>query len=66
VLCDFADDGPGFPDLVLERGKYGVGLRLVENLVRNSLRGTLALRNEEGAVVGICFAGARVSVLSAS
>ena len=61
VLCDFRDDGPGYPDAVLQRGQYGVGLRLVESLVRNSLRGALALRNEDGAVVDIRFAAAAPS-----
>lgn len=46
---DYRDDGPGYPESVLCGQRTNVGLNLVRELVRDSLRGTLALENAGGA-----------------
>ncbi len=51
----FRDDGPGYPEEVVTGRHVGVGLGLLRNLVRQNLRGQMALRNEGGAVAEICF-----------
>jgi two-component sensor histidine kinase len=53
----FRDNGPGFPQRILagERDKFSIGLDLVGGIVRQSLRGTLTLANDGGAVVTIEF-----------
>jgi two-component sensor histidine kinase len=58
VLFEFRDDGPGFPEVILqsESGGRQVGLHLIENTVRHSLRGSIQLYNDHGAVVSIHFA----------
>ncbi|MDM8544519.1 GAF domain-containing protein [Desulfococcaceae bacterium HSG9] len=55
VLLEFRDNGPGFPEAVLNSEIRNVGLYLVENTVRHSLRGEITLCNNNGAVVKIRF-----------
>ncbi len=51
VIClEYRDDGPGYPGAVLEEGGGSVGMHLVRQLVCETLRGTLSLFNEDGAV----------------
>ena len=53
----YADNGTGYPDSVLDgSGRPALkGLRLLEGLVSHSLRGSLSLSNEGGAVARISF-----------
>ncbi len=55
VVLVFRDNGPGYPEEVLAGQRAGVGLNLLRNLVRQNLRGQMALRNEGGAVAEIRF-----------
>ena len=55
VLFEFRDDGPGYPEEVLELGCYGVGFDLVQNVVHRSLCGELSLHNDHGALAVIRF-----------
>jgi GAF domain-containing protein len=55
VRCEFRDDGPGYPDDVLQLESYSVGFDLITNIVHDNLQGELSLRNDEGAVVVIQF-----------
>ncbi len=55
VVCEFRDDGPGYPQDVLQMGRHNIGFDLVHNIVRNGLRGTLTLQNADGAVAVIRF-----------
>ena len=55
VQLEFRDDGPGYPDEVLQLERYNVGIDLVQNIVRQSLHGELSLRNDPGAVTLIRF-----------
>jgi two-component sensor histidine kinase len=55
VACEYRDDGPGFPEEALRGEGRNVGLNLVQNVVRRSLHGDLALRNDGGAVALIRF-----------
>jgi len=52
LVITFRDSGAGYPADVLA-GAGGVGLDLVRNLVRGSLRGTIRLFNDDGAVAWI-------------
>ncbi len=49
------DDGPGYPDPVLQRTKSSVGMEIVRNLVARNLRGQLTLCNDGGAVAEVRF-----------
>jgi PAS domain S-box-containing protein len=54
-----SDDGPGFPASVLDGERTsGLGLELVQGIVRRTLRGTVALRNDSGASVELRFSRA--------
>ncbi len=55
VRCEFRDDGPGYPEAVLRLERYNVGFTLIQKIVRGSLGGELALRNDSGAVALIQF-----------
>jgi PAS domain S-box-containing protein len=55
VLCEFRDDGPGYPEEVLCLERYNVGLYLLQTIVRDDLNGELLLRNDGGAVAVITF-----------
>ncbi len=55
IFITFQDDGPGYPAPVLRLEDFHVGLYLVENTVRHSLRGELKLHNDNGAVVTMQF-----------
>ncbi len=55
VQLEFCDDGPGYPDQVLRLEHHGAGFDLIQNIVCKSLRGTLSLHNDHGAVTTIRF-----------
>jgi len=67
VRCTFRDDGPGYPEEILDRtqlahdqrpsGRQTVGLDLIRNILRDNLRGELFLRNDDasGAVAIVQF-----------
>ncbi len=55
VLFEFRDDGPGYPEEVLQLKRHDVGLDLIQNIVRKGLRGELSLHNDHGAVAVIQF-----------
>ena len=55
IFLRYCDDGPGFPPEVI-RGEWGnVGLNLIRQLATETLRGSLALSNEGGAVTLLRF-----------
>ncbi len=53
LTLSYRDNGPGYPAEVLENERSNVGLKLIRELVTGTLRGTVALFNEDGAVVVI-------------
>ncbi len=53
VLFEYRDDGPGYPEDVLQLERHAVGFDLIKNLTRQNLRGELSLHNDEGAVTVI-------------
>lgn len=55
VLLEYKDDGPGYPQDVLQQKRHGVGLYLIEILVHHTLNGSLTLANDGGAVTTIRF-----------
>jgi two-component sensor histidine kinase len=55
VLFEFRDDGPGYPEEVLQLKRQNIGLDLVHSMVREGLRGELSLHNDHGAVAVIQF-----------
>ncbi len=55
VLFELRDDGPGFPEDVRQLKRQNVGMSLIQNIVRQNLRGAITLRNDGGAVVTIRF-----------
>jgi PAS domain S-box-containing protein len=50
LRIEYRDDGPGYPDHIIRRERPTVGMRLVEQLVTETLRGRLDLATEGGAV----------------
>jgi two-component sensor histidine kinase len=55
VQFEFRDDGPGYPDDVLQLERHNVGLYLIQTLVQSGLQGELNLHNDGGAVTMIEF-----------
>lgn len=55
IRFEFRDDGPGYPEEVLEFERYNVGFELIQNTVRDTLRGEVSLANDCGAVAVIRF-----------
>jgi PAS domain S-box-containing protein len=51
IIClEYWDDGPGYPEAVLNEGGGNVGMHLVRQLVSETLRGTVDFSNKDGAV----------------
>lgn len=53
----YSDNGPGYPDSII-KGDYSgtsIGFELLNGIVRQSLRGKISYRNENGAVTEIVF-----------
>jgi two-component sensor histidine kinase len=55
VEFEYRDNGPGYPAAILAGERLGVGLDLVQKLVTGTLRGTLTLANDAGAVAALRF-----------
>jgi two-component sensor histidine kinase len=53
ICLEYRDDGPGYPEEMLRLERYNVGLNLLQTLVTHSLRGTLTLTNDGGAVASM-------------
>jgi PAS domain S-box-containing protein len=55
----FQDDGPGFPEALLQeevsRRSSSIGMSLLQGLVARNLRGSLCLMNNNGALARITF-----------
>lgn len=50
IRIEYRDDGPGYPEHILRSGRPAVGMRLVNQLVTETLRGRLELVADEGAL----------------
>lgn len=57
ITTVFRDDGPGFPEAVIQGRKRNVGFDLIHNIVQDNLLGKIALHNDGGAVAVIRFKG---------
>lgn len=55
VCLEYRDGGPGYPPAVLAGEDRSVGLWLIDNIVRTSLRGRWSMANDGGAVTRVCF-----------
>ena len=55
ITLTYHDDGPGWPQEVLNGTKSNIGLRLIRMTVASPLRGQLQLCNDQGAVTVITF-----------
>lgn len=55
VQLEFRDDGPGYPDDVLEAKHYNVGIYLIQTVVTKGLDGEVSFHNDEGAVTQMRF-----------
>ena len=55
LLLEFRDNGPGFPEDVLNLKQQNVGLHLIQKIVRQDLKGEVTWRNDGGAVTTIRF-----------
>jgi PAS domain S-box-containing protein len=55
ITFTFRDNGPGYPDEVIQEEGGNVGLDLIRNIVRHNLHGDLSLYNDSGAVASIQF-----------
>ncbi len=53
ITMRYHDNGPGYAPEVLQDERSNVGLKLIRELVSGSLRGTVALTNDNGAVTTI-------------
>jgi PAS domain S-box-containing protein len=53
VTLRYRDNGPGYPSAVLAGHRSNVGLKLIHELISQTLRGTLVLTNDNGAVASI-------------
>ncbi len=59
ITLKYHDDGPGFPQAVIEQKQKNVGMYLLHNIVSNDLRGEVLLQNNNGAIITICFSAAK-------
>lgn len=58
ITLIYRDNGPGYPEDVLQMARQDVGLYLIQRLVKKNLRGSLALSNDDqtgGATTEIQF-----------
>lgn len=53
LAVEFRDNGPGYAPEVLRGEHGGVGLKLIREMVSGTLRGSVALASEDGAVIRI-------------
>lgn len=61
VRLEFRDNGPGWPQDILQGQRADIGLQLVRLNVLKALRGDLELYNKNGAVAVITFTPAPIS-----
>ncbi len=54
IVLKYRDDGPGYPEAVLRREEYDVGVYLMQRLAL-SLQGTITFSNQDGAVTILQF-----------
>ena len=57
VYYKYKDNGPGFSKEILTSKSFNVGLYLIKNIVEQSLRGKVTLKNKNGALIEIQFPG---------
>lgn len=50
IRIEYRDNGPGYPQSVIQKKDHGVGLKLMHQLMENTLRGSLKLANDGGAL----------------
>jgi len=55
VTLQYRDDGPGWPDDVLQGKRSGVGLRLIQAISRSPACSHLILQNNDGAMATLTF-----------
>jgi PAS domain S-box-containing protein len=55
ILFQYYDDGPGFPGKLLKMDGFNTGMYLTQTIVCDGMGGSLALRNENGALTIIRF-----------
>ncbi len=55
VVLELRDDGPGWPENVVQGMAEGVGLRLIRMTTRSPLRGRFSMHNDGGAVAILTF-----------
>ncbi|NOQ23385.1 MAG: GAF domain-containing protein [Candidatus Aegiribacteria sp.] len=55
ITLVYSDNGPGYPEEVLESDRKNLGLDLIQNLTIKNLRGELILQNDGGASAKIIF-----------
>jgi len=53
VTLQYRDDGPGYPDDVLQEERENIGLRILRGTVHSALNGRLTLSNDHGALATI-------------
>ncbi|MEI6520370.1 MAG: hypothetical protein WCO98_10100, partial [bacterium] len=49
ILIEYSDNGPGYPEEILNKVNWNVGLSLMEKLVKGTLRGKMNILNDGGA-----------------
>ncbi len=55
ITLIYRDDGPGYPEDVVNLERHDVGLEIIQKITQRNLHGDLALRNDGGAVTEIRF-----------
>jgi two-component sensor histidine kinase len=56
IRLRYRDNGPGFPPEVLAKERSNIGLKLVHDLVKHSLNGSMVLTNDHGAAATLHIA----------
>jgi PAS domain S-box-containing protein len=63
VIMRYSDDGPGYPESVLDKKKQNVGLYLISSICTHDLQGEVKFFNDQGAVTLIYFNFSNVGYL---
>ena len=56
VDLEYRDNGPGYPEEILQSKRESVGLYLIEALAEHDLEGKITFSNDQGAVARLRFA----------